>query len=181
MPCFAKVTACRRQVGQSNLSSHNPIDGLDSSRGQGPHDQLERDCESDPRPQQQGLPETIFQRGVGLSEKGESRRPTSLPTSVMSSGAATLLLSCPPVLTFFPHRQGPWTEAEDSRLKSYVQQSGLSWAVIAQKMENRSADRAFLIEPGRWHRFTNTGDHHRVFKALASLFGSSLRSSTVDG
>lgn len=37
--------------------------------------------------------------------------------------------------------QGPWTADEDSKLKSCVVQYGPSWALIAQKMGNRSADR----------------------------------------
>lgn len=43
--------------------------------------------------------------------------------------------------------QGPWTAAEDSKLKSCVVQDGLSWALIAQKMGNRSADRRRLPVP----------------------------------
>ncbi|KAI5781516.1 Homeodomain-like protein [Geopyxis carbonaria] len=44
-------------------------------------------------------------------------------------------------------KKGPWTGEEDCRLRRYVQQYGLSWAVVAQKMENRSADQCSK----RWH------------------------------
>ncbi|KAL9118462.1 MAG: hypothetical protein Q9187_004993 [Circinaria calcarea] len=41
-------------------------------------------------------------------------------------------------------KKGPWTEEEDSRLRSYIEECGLSWAVIAQKIGNRSADHSNL-------------------------------------
>lgn len=63
--------------------------------------------------------------------------------------------------------QGPWTEEEDSRLRSCVQQYGPSWAVIAQKMENRSADRTC---PGKLRQKRDADvSKHRMLEALEPL------------
>ncbi|KAF7512321.1 hypothetical protein GJ744_001889 [Endocarpon pusillum] len=37
-------------------------------------------------------------------------------------------------------RNGPWTEEEDSRLASSVARYGMSWVLVAQQMETRSAE-----------------------------------------
>ena len=38
-------------------------------------------------------------------------------------------------------QQGSWTDEEDQMLENYVDTYGPAWAVIAQEMKTRSADR----------------------------------------
>ena len=76
-------------------------------------------------------------------------------------------------------QQGPWTEEEDNRLKTHIEECGLSWALIAQKLENRSADRWCTLASCLVRKLTFEG--YRVFEALASLPRSGSGATGVDG
>lgn len=38
-------------------------------------------------------------------------------------------------------KKGPWTDEEDAKLKSYVEEYGPAWVAVSQCMESRSAER----------------------------------------
>lgn len=70
--------------------------------------------------------------------------------------------------------QGVWTKGEDALLETYVSRHGPSWAVISQKMVQRSADRTYILPEARW--FELIDEDLRMLQTLETLPRSKSRS-----
>lgn len=80
-----------------------------------------------------------------------------------------------------PKNQGQWSDDEDARLESFVNEFGVCWALIAQKMGTRSADRTHRTSKTRMNGTeSDIASLTRVLKALASLTGSEAGSQCLD-
>ncbi|KAM5383753.1 hypothetical protein ACJZ2D_001742 [Fusarium nematophilum] len=77
-------------------------------------------------------------------------------------------------------RSGPWSEAEDQKLREAVEKYGQRWTVISQEFGSRSSDREYVVE---WYWNQPAADdwsRNRVRQTMAVYPRSQARASGMD-